>query len=305
MERDFKGSRYDGNLSTSDICKKIKEYGAKQFPKCKFSVSKDGYNSIVIALVSGDFDAFQKGHESESRQFNHYHPDGNTQFTEKCINVLKKMSEYAESYNYDHSDITTDYFCVNFFLNVKVGKYNKCYVNTKTAAAEIKMPKTKTEKRIQHAVGSGNWVYKTTVAGKEDYYLCERGDNPYAHYYTQYSILKKRMESMTEAGLSVECHKHAIKVNYWNKIEERIENERSEMKEKTFVKTEVKETPKHGNIEIIDYSEKAIAVVGDTKPIKNELKAAGGAFNKRLSCGCGWVFSKRKLEVVKALVAGK
>jgi Large polyvalent protein associated domain 29 len=61
--------------------------------------------------------------------------------------------------------------------------------------------------------------------------------------------------------------------------------------------TEVK-----GEINILDYSEKAFAVVGDTKPIKEKLKALGGSFNARLTCGAGWVFSKKKLdEVTKAL----
>ena len=69
---------------------------------------------------------------------------------------------------------------------------------------------------------------------------------------------------------------------------------------------EAKETPNfeavevpEGQIQIIDYSEKAIAVIGNTKPIKELLKSLGGSFNPRLSCGCGWIFSKKKLEEVQ------
>lgn len=47
-------------------------------------------------------------------------------------------------------------------------------------------------------------------------------------------------------------------------------------------------------IEVIDYSEKAIAIIGDTKPIKDTLKALGGRFNFRLTCGAGWIFPKTK-----------
>jgi len=54
-----------------------------------------------------------------------------------------------------------------------------------------------------------------------------------------------------------------------------------------------------GSINIIDYSEKAIAVIGETKPIKELLKSLGGSFNPRLSCGAGWIFSKNKLEEVQ------
>lgn len=58
--------------------------------------------------------------------------------------------------------------------------------------------------------------------------------------------------------------------------------------------------------QVIDYSEKAIAVVGDTRDIKDKLKALGGRFNPRLSCGAGWVFSKKqRAEVEKLLQGGK
>lgn len=53
-----------------------------------------------------------------------------------------------------------------------------------------------------------------------------------------------------------------------------------------------------GKVHIVDYSEKAIAVIGDTKPIKDRLKAMGGRFNFRLSCGPGWIFSKSRLQDV-------
>lgn len=53
---------------------------------------------------------------------------------------------------------------------------------------------------------------------------------------------------------------------------------------------------------LIDYSEKAIALIGDTKPIATQLKALGGRFNPRLSCGAGWIFSRRKEAELKALI---
>ena len=47
-------------------------------------------------------------------------------------------------------------------------------------------------------------------------------------------------------------------------------------------------------VQIIDYSEKAIALVGETRAIKETLKTLGGRFNSHLSCGAGWIFSKTK-----------
>ena len=53
------------------------------------------------------------------------------------------------------------------------------------------------------------------------------------------------------------------------------------------------------DLRMVDYSEKAVAVVGDTKAVKDLLKSMGGRFNARLSCGAGWVFSKKKTEELK------
>lgn len=53
-------------------------------------------------------------------------------------------------------------------------------------------------------------------------------------------------------------------------------------------------------IQLINYSEKAIAVIGDTRAIKETLKAIGGRFNAHLTCGAGWIFSKSKEEAIKA-----
>ena len=59
-------------------------------------------------------------------------------------------------------------------------------------------------------------------------------------------------------------------------------------------KTNKTETIEAKGLQIIDYSEKAIAIVGETRAIKETLKTLGGRFNSHLSCGAGWIFSKAK-----------
>lgn len=57
---------------------------------------------------------------------------------------------------------------------------------------------------------------------------------------------------------------------------------------------------------IVDYSEKAIAVFGNTKPIKDELISLGGRFNSRLTYDgqkkAGWIFQKCKEGQVRELL---
>lgn len=57
-----------------------------------------------------------------------------------------------------------------------------------------------------------------------------------------------------------------------------------------------------GSFQIIDYSDKAIALIGDTKAIKEDLKAIGGKYNPCLKCGAGWIFSKRRIDELKVLI---
>lgn len=63
------------------------------------------------------------------------------------------------------------------------------------------------------------------------------------------------------------------------------------------------ETPGE-RLELVGYSEKAVAVIGDTKDYREQLKAMGGRFNARLTCGPGWVFTRRKEAELREFIAG-
>ena len=60
---------------------------------------------------------------------------------------------------------------------------------------------------------------------------------------------------------------------------------------------------------VYDYSLKALALFGDTRPIKDQLKALGGRFNPKLmhegSKKAGWIFSKSKEQELKNLLTIK
>ena len=64
-----------------------------------------------------------------------------------------------------------------------------------------------------------------------------------------------------------------------------------------------------GDFIIVDYSEKALAVFGDTRPIKDRLTAIGGRFNAKLTHEgvktAGWVFSKTKEQELRNLLTIK
>lgn len=84
---------------------------------------------------------------------------------------------------------------------------------------------------------------------------------------------------------------------------------------KSSIKTEKAEEAKEmeavtvEGLEMVDYSDKAIAVFGDTKAIKEQLKELGGRFNPALNYNgekrAGWIFSKKKADEVRNLMASE
>lgn len=60
------------------------------------------------------------------------------------------------------------------------------------------------------------------------------------------------------------------------------------------------------SINIVNYSEKSIAVLGETKPIKEHLSALGGKWNPSLTHNgekvAGWIFVTSKREEVKKVL---
>lgn len=79
---------------------------------------------------------------------------------------------------------------------------------------------------------------------------------------------------------------------------------------KSGIKPEkVEESVTVEGLEVVDYSEKAIAVFGDTKAIKDQLKGLGGRFNPSLNYNgekrAGWIFSKKKADEVRNLMASE
>ena len=59
-------------------------------------------------------------------------------------------------------------------------------------------------------------------------------------------------------------------------------------------------TPNKYNLKVISYSDKAVAVVGDTEQNKDRLRALGGKYNPYLRCGKGWIFPKYKEASIRS-----
>ena len=135
------------HLNLKDIAKLIREKLKKEFPNCVFSIQIQRYSmgqSLHINLMQAPFEVFDlirtidkhgnvinRGHA----QLNHYsiNNDYDTEkgysngayLTREAWVVLQRAVKLSNEYNFDESDIQTDYFSVNFYLQLSIGKWDK------------------------------------------------------------------------------------------------------------------------------------------------------------------------------------
>lgn len=80
--------------------------------------------------------------------------------------------------------------------------------------------------------------------------------------------------------------------------EESTRTEDTEGTEEETPSTEDTEEETQTAVTVCKYSEKAIAVIGNTRPFADVLRANGGRFNARLTCGAGWIFQATKKDII-------
>ena len=74
----------------------------------------------------------------------------------------------------------------------------------------------------------------------------------------------------------------------------------------TREKSQNQDAPTVEGVEVVGYSDKALAVFGDTRALADELKAIGAKFNRALTYNgerrAGWIISRRKANELEALL---
>lgn len=132
MYNNIIGANYDANLEIKDIAKKIKDYIKNNYG-VKCSVRSE-CNAIFIMLWLDDrFKATTREElPNNKRPFivanitrklddnitndivNDYLKD-HVYINQKGQNMIEDIEKYMDSYNYDKSDVMTDYFDYNFY----------------------------------------------------------------------------------------------------------------------------------------------------------------------------------------------
>lgn len=143
----------------------------------------------------------------------------------------------------------------------------------------------------------------TDLFGSLGYIFTERG-------YSESVMERERMKVIEDYPLLADGKDHnrnefeSIKgseagINYWFSLNSVIRHRLWEIDlTEQPAKTKIGNLITAMGLTVIDYSDKSIAVIGDTKAVKDRLKEMGGRFNAKLSCGPGWIFSKSKKDEI-------
>lgn len=123
------------------ITKEIRQELKKQYPEHKFSVRKENGIAITVALMEAPESPFANletttgyPHEGKYAQLNEKHikqdqmgnwVSNGYYLTEQAAQMLEKVAEISNRDNWDNSDLMTDYFDVNYYLAVHIGKWDK------------------------------------------------------------------------------------------------------------------------------------------------------------------------------------
>ena len=168
------------------VNEKIREDLKEQFPSLSFSVKKDS-RKIYITLLRGNFKAFKPETYAAERGYdtvNSYHIGSDPSLTDEAKNVMLMVKEITNKYNYDNSDIQSDYFDVNFYLGLAIGTSEKPYEYKASSKSPAK-PKTTSTKTEADSNGDkllhefNGWkMFIRNVKGKDIYVIIKDKSTP-------------------------------------------------------------------------------------------------------------------------------
>lgn len=339
-EYGWTGSRRDRSYTRKELKVIFAKWLKETYKGCTFSISLSGYNSICVRLLKADFNPF-KGDVKLKYSFSRYSITDDPELNDRAKEMFNNIESHLMSYNYDHSDLMTDYYDVGFYLDMVIGsgktpfkvEIPKSRRASGACSAEFKYKEGPAHQAIKKALG------KQYFADVVNYGLVLGSDYIYndsvffsANNYSAPKTMRKKMDKLLSVGIVTKAKYGCIVfVGYTPEVEKALADEDREKEEafkawqeeqhtgkKQETKREsTKEQPAHecnkeaeeiGAFKIVDYSEKAFAVVGDTREIKDILKQHGGRFNPSLTVDgskcAGWIFSKKNLDAVRLALIG-
>lgn len=249
----------------------------------KFDGTQDDLNNLIIEAKQLEKENAKK--EEAGKLMRAQIRASKIEIGKKLVTVPSWAKSVIVADNYENqSDSQTDYFNATSKETVYLA-FSKTTRNNmnelKTASSRFK----ETENFVS--------LFKNPLEDEDNIEECTKGHSVLPNYFfgsrdwSGWKVSKNRYFDLT--------NEKALEMLYIASAENRYFCEQ-EIK----VQTEAKNIK---GVEIVDYSEKAFALIGETKTIKDGLKKLGGRFNPRLKCGAGWIFPKTKLKEVEEFLS--
>lgn len=176
------------------VNEKIREDLKRELPNFSFSVRKDS-GRIYITILSGNIKPFKAFTQAEEKGYidysiNQYYIDDENSLSDAGKQLVKKVKSIADNYNYDNSDIYSDYSDKNFYLSMYVGTREKPYVYKPSNTSSTSRPNTRPTSRPSrpsatnsddehiYRFKSGWDLYKRIVKDKIVFVLAKQKETP-------------------------------------------------------------------------------------------------------------------------------
>ncbi len=230
-------------------------------------------DSFEVAILLQEAQAQKKQQEDEAEQekirVEEVKKIGRVRFTE--ILPDNAQAVIVARLKQNDSDSQTDYYASSVQRTVILG----FSTHRRDIFSEMRKHAPNLEETAYLAEYNEDYEHREKYAMGDGYYL---GESKYCGWIIEKVPVYKRESTIEEFAYTAgdEDNIHINKLN-----------------------TTPQSTPTGANAcTMVEYSAKAVAVFGDTKTIKDELRAMGGRFNARLTFNgeklAGWVFPKSK-----------
>lgn len=124
------GENYSLYRTTKEITALIRDGIKQMYPLTKWSVSFSSYSggsTIRVVLMEAPYNIFREDADIKFNNYklNQYYLHEETNLTEQALDMFQKVNDLIRSYHFSDCDGMIDYFDVNFWYDIEIGKWDK------------------------------------------------------------------------------------------------------------------------------------------------------------------------------------
>lgn len=127
----WEGSNYESGMTMKEIAKRIRTTLKEKYPTTKFSVTVQHYSggaTLHLSVMESDVKMFLPEKELTNYSPNKYYIEKDEILTDEGKQMMAFVTKLVSSYNYDDSDSMSDYYDVNFYSEIRIGKWDKPFI---------------------------------------------------------------------------------------------------------------------------------------------------------------------------------